>query len=171
MIDTKARNKIIKLWEQGESKASIGRKTGKSQPTIRKVIKKAELEKIQNDTTMSVDDEILEDQLAKLELRINRLEKFNVLSLENQTCTQPEISFIVNLTRNWPYCDYTPLQILKNGLPHWELRCILDQIFPKSTTNLIASEIERLGANGIHHVRVIDYLTNTIHHCSNNSVK
>ena len=44
MIDSKTRKKIITLWRQGESKASIQRKTKVSQPSIRKILIELELE-------------------------------------------------------------------------------------------------------------------------------
>ena len=52
--------------------------------------------------------------------------------------------FIINLSRNYPYGNNGPTEILKNGLPRWDLEPMLKMVFSEETTEIITKEIDRL---------------------------
>jgi len=62
--------------------------------------------------------------------------------------------FKINLSRNYPYRTNSPFQILRNGLPIWDLPRILGMIFPSSIANRIIYEVEALGSHGIYEVQL-----------------
>ena len=153
MIDRKTREKIIKLWKDGESKTSIKKKTGKSFPTIRKVIREAGLDEGRGKKVPTVEDELLEERVKKLEEEIERI-KQSVESGNKKEKADPFLdipavdTFVINLERNWPYRTNPPFQILRNGLPIWDLPRILGMVFPQSTANRIVRKVEELGGRG-----------------------
>ena len=156
MIDKKTRGKIIELWEEGESKASIQRETGVSQPTIRRILKEAGLEKssrINGDESSDFGSQMLEERMADMEEEIENLKQNRRASpiKENIGSTvdiQPADSLVINLSRNYPYRHNGPWQILRNGLPIWDLPRILEKIFPRRIVFRILDEVHRQGGAG-----------------------
>lgn len=59
---------------------------------------------------------------------------------------QPVDSFVINLSQNYPYGSNGPWQILRNGVPIWELPRILGAIYPPRIVRRIISEIYDQGA-------------------------
>ena len=137
MIDRKTRGKIIKLWNEGESKASIKRKTGVSQPTIRKIIKEANIEKLPSSnhvTPLPLELNDFEKRLMSVEEAVERHERWWA---EIPTSGK----FIINLARNWPYGNNPPLECLKNGVPIFDLERLLRKILPPEPAKFIMKEI------------------------------
>jgi hypothetical protein len=151
LIDAKARKKIIKLWEEGESKASIQKQTGVTQPTIRKVLRKAGLDRKSSDKKSGSDDSDLEDRVEQIEEQLEELKHTHTPDSNDQMDKHPQSAatktlypidrFIVNLKRNWPYAQNTPLQCLYNGVATWELPRLLRLIYSENITNQILHQI------------------------------
>jgi len=144
MIDRKTREKIIKLWKDGESKTSIKKKTGVSLPTIRKVIKEAGSEKepsTNNVKPQPIEFKDLEERLLNVEEAIERHEGW---WSEVPTSTK----LIINLTRNWPYGSNPPLECLKNGVPIYDLERLLGKILPLKPVKFIIKEIKKHRGSG-----------------------
>jgi hypothetical protein len=131
MIDAKTRDKIIKLWMEDESKASIGRKTKVSQPTIRKVIIEAGMDKRSSNEKVEPQPLVLGDferRLQKVEEISNRHERW-----WGEIPTSDK--FIINLTRGYPYGNNTPLECLKNGVPYFDLEQVLLKFLPPKSAS------------------------------------
>ena len=58
---------------------------------------------------------------------------------------RPVDSFVINLSQNYPYGSNGPWQILRNGVPTWELPHILSAIYPPRIVRRIISEIYNQG--------------------------
>lgn len=56
--------------------------------------------------------------------------------------------FMINLTRHYPYKNNPPYMILRNGLPPWELKRILEFVFTPGLTAEIISQIGNKGGPG-----------------------
>jgi uncharacterized coiled-coil protein SlyX len=151
MIDRETQDRIIDLWKEGESKASIHRATNVSLPSIRKIIREAGMEERENEDVSTIDT--LNERLTEVEEELDNL-KQSVEALTHKQYTKPEECFIVNLTRNYPHRNLTTLQALKYGTPPWILRDLLSEIFPKSIAETIANEIEKLGPKRVYEVKV-----------------
>ena len=143
MIDRKTRNEIIELWRQRENKASIQRKTGVSQPTIRKIIREAGLDENSYDASSFDDTSNLMQKLSRAE--------------NEHRARAPKDVFIINLEQNWPYRSNTTLQCLYNGAPIWEIPRLLKPMYNDHVISRIMQEIERQGQRKIYEVTVIHY--------------
>ena len=167
MIDVKTRKKIIKLYEQGESKASIQKQTGITQPTIRKVLRKAGLDRKSSDRKSSSDDSDLEDRVEQIEEQLEALKSTRTMKnigLQGQPSHSeiidsfnPVDTFIINLTRNWPYRSNMPLQCLYNGAPIWEVQRLLKPMYTNHVISRIMQEIKRQGQSKVYEVTVVHY--------------
>jgi len=144
MIDRKTRGKIIKLWNEGESKASIQKKTGVSQPTIRKIVREEGLEKKPSPNHVAPPPPALND----MEKRLKSVEE-TLIRHEKWWAEVPTSGkFIINFTKNWPYGNNTVLECLRNGVPIFDLERLLIKILPPRCVRFILDEIERLGGPG-----------------------
>lgn len=162
MIDRKTRNEIIELWRQRENKASIQRKTGVSQPTIRKIIREAGLDENSYDASSFDDTSNLMQKLSRAENehRTARSIDTSYRSGENQQSSihiAPKDVFIINLEQNWPYRSNTTLQCLYNGAPIWKIPRLLKPMYNDHVISRIMQEIERQGQRKIYEVTVIHY--------------
>ena len=159
MIDINTRRKILKLKEEGHSNAKIRELVGVSLPTIRKILLEADHDDGRKKNAPATDVEVLEEKIKRLEEQIDGLKRSRDSALISDDWStqkiQPVDTFVVNLSRNWPYRTNTPFQILRNGVPFWDLRRILSMIFPISTANKIVYEIEKLDLKGIFEVQVM----------------
>jgi hypothetical protein len=75
-------------------------------------------------------------------------------SVDSTIPLPPKDSFIINLSRNYPYRTNPPFQILRNGLPIWDLHRILGMIFPSTIAYRIVNEVEALGSHGVYDVQL-----------------
>ena len=160
MIDKETREKIIQLWRDGETKAAIRRKTGVSQPTIRKIIKQAErasagvsqhsIRRIIRESERGREGAIKtgDGSSNKLERRLDELER--VFRRHERWWREVPTSdkFLINFTRNWPYASNPPLVCLRNGIMPFDVERMLLQILPSESVKFILEEIDRLGGPG-----------------------
>ena len=164
MIDTKARKKIIKLYEQGESKASIQRQTGITQPTIRKVLQEAGLDRTIITKESETDFTYLKDRVERLEEQLEALMFTPIMNNKGQLVQPPQGAFantmppvdvfIVNTTRAWPSRGTPLFQALRNGIPHWRLDAVLSPIYYPNIVKSIVDQIDYLGRYGIFQITV-----------------
>jgi hypothetical protein len=140
MIDSKTRKKVIALWNEGESKASIQRKTKVSQPSIRKIINEIELEE---GTPLDQRD------------RIKRPEK-------PEKCVQPDATifeddksliyhkFILNFSKVLPQkrLKGNPLQVLAQGINFRFYRELLEKVFDQQSVAAIDAQLQSFDLSG-----------------------
>jgi len=150
MIDKQKREKIIQLWRDGETKAAIQRKTGVSQPTIRKIIRKIEDEEKTNDKEPSIEkDNFYDDRIPELENKTYKSKKELNIQREvkkHQNLTQlQDLTFIINSTVNYPWRDNDPWTIMRNGIAIWNLSQILNKVIEPKAAEIIVTQIKNFG--------------------------
>lgn len=130
------------LWKEGESKASIQRKTGVSQPTIRNVLKQAE-EDIKKGAlepdSMSMDVDELEERILRLEKSVEELKPWRKPT--NEGCGV-DLQFHLNFTQHTPpswYNDYW--KHLQGGIGVWAYRPILLKLLSEECVDTIEDRL------------------------------
>jgi len=162
MIDRKKRDEIIRLWRKGDNKTVIQKKTGVSQPTIRKILRQAHLDEKVSDTSRFGDTSHMMQGLSRAESE-HRTARYVDTSYQSGEDAQssihiaPKDVFIINLEQNWPYRNNSPLQCLYNGAPIWEVPRLLKPSYNDRVIGRIMQEIERQDLHKTYEVTVVHY--------------
>lgn len=159
MIDAATKQKIIDLYNEGKTKTEIHKITKISEPSIRVIIKDYQTKIREQKLNGEKYNENNTDKLLELENRIIKLEQ----TKEKQTEAEDKMmesqinKFIINTTVNSPYGKNKPYQMLRNGVPIFDLSRVLEIILPRSIVNELMNKIEKTGiTEGLFEVTVIE---------------
>lgn len=149
-VEGMSRRRFYEVFEEGLSEAC--RLAGVPEPKARIAATKRALE-AKGRQSSEPDKRPVNDMMERLEgveRELEALQDRGASPLKENTGPKIEIkpvdSFVINLSQNHPYGSNGPWQILRNGVPIWELPRILSSIYPPRIVRRIISEIYDQGA-------------------------
>jgi len=149
VIDPETKENIVKLKKEGNTNSKIREKTGVSLPTIRKILKESSQKSTLPQPYFNGTPSRKEEEYPIVEQgKTSHPQISDIQPGSNETIQDPreeEEILILNLTRNYPFGTNTTRQILRNGVPTWQVHKLLGKIYPADIVSKIILGLNRIG--------------------------
>jgi|APSaa5957512622_1039677.scaffolds.fasta_scaffold116249_1 hypothetical protein len=145
MIDPETKENIVKLKKDGNTNSKIKEITGVSLPTIRKILNESALfQPVLNEYPIrKEEDPLILEKGKTFDPQISDIQPGS-----NEIIIDPreeEEILILNLTRNYPFGTNTTRQILRNGVPAWQVHNLLSKLYSADIVKKIIFGLNRIG--------------------------